>query len=76
MNRIVWLIMLSVAMALTTWGIVGWAELHFALDPLWPFSGPFLLHPVHLIGIGLALLPLAFTGSLQLTRQGATEGTV
>jgi hypothetical protein len=48
------------AMTLTTWGLVTWTVQNFSLVSLWPLSGPFMLHPVHVLALGAALLPIAF----------------
>jgi hypothetical protein len=48
------------AMTLITWGLVTWTVQNFSLMSLWPLSGPFMLHPVHVLAVGVALLLLAF----------------
>ncbi len=52
------------ATATMTWGLVAWAHSHFTIDSLWPIQGAAQLHPVHLIGLGLATLPVALSALL------------
>lgn len=54
------LLVLAAAMALVTWGLVTWTVQNFSLASLWPFSGDLTPHPVHLLAIGLVVLPMAF----------------
>lgn len=54
------LLALAAAMALVTWGLVTWTVQNFSLASLWPFSADLTPHPVHLLAIGLVVLPMAF----------------
>ena len=49
-------ILLTIGFALTTMGILAWQKIAFRLD-MWPLTDNFALHPVHLIVLGLALIP-------------------
>jgi len=51
---------LAASMCLLTWGLVTWTLQNFSLVDLWPFNGPAALHPVHVLTVGLAGLPLVF----------------
>ncbi len=59
MSRLLCMLAIILAMATMTWGLVAWADDLFSVDPLWPLHGAARLHPIHLIGMGLATLPLA-----------------
>lgn len=54
-----------VATASMTWGLVAWADSDFTIESLWPIQGAAQLHPVHLIGFGLATLPVALSALLR-----------
>lgn len=56
-----------VGMALTTWGILAWSEVHYGVSHLWPLSGSPRPHPVHLLALGLACLPPPFLVLLRHT---------
>lgn len=60
---------LALAMALTTWGLVTWTVQNFSLASLWPFTGPLAAHPVHVLAVGIALLPPGF----RLTLSGSEQ---
>jgi|GEM_PF-2441622 len=59
MSRLFCMLAITLAMATLTWGLVGWAAGRFVIDSLWPLHGTVRLHPIHLIGVGLAILPVA-----------------
>ena len=52
-------LLLMVAFALTTAGLVGWHDLEFSLTRIWPLEGELALHPTHLLMLGLAMVPPA-----------------
>jgi hypothetical protein len=52
-------ILLVGAFALTTAGLMGWQDHGFGVDGLWPLEGPLRLHPLHLLMVGLAMIPPA-----------------
>ncbi len=64
MNRLFWMIAVILATAIMTWGLVAWADSGFATQSLWPMAGVLQLHPVHLIGVGLAILPPSLSALL------------
>ncbi len=50
-------ILLTVGFALTTLGLLGWQQTDFDLSRMWPLGDTFDLHPVHLMVLGMALIP-------------------
>ncbi len=52
--------------ALLTWGLLDWQAQRYALGGFWPFNGSGW-HPLHLVILGLALIPAA---SLELLLLG------
>ena len=50
-------ILLTLAFALMTMGLLGWQQVGFALNGVWPFADELQSHPLHLLVIGLALIP-------------------
>ena len=52
-------LLLMLAFALTTAGLVGWHDLEFSLASIWPLGGELALHPTHLLMVGLAMVPPA-----------------
>ena len=46
-------ILLALGFALTTAGLMGWHGRDFALQGIWSLS----LHPVHVLVVGLAMIP-------------------
>lgn len=57
MPHLIRYLLLVVAFALTTYGLIAWHEIDYRLDDLWPFNGPLALHPVHFLAIGVAMIP-------------------
>ena len=55
--------------ATMTRGLVAWADSGFATQSLWPIAGVLQLQPVHLIGIGLAILPASLSALLRSDAQ-------
>ena len=51
------LTLLTLGVALATMGLLTWQAQGFALATLWPFSNAFQPHPVHLLVLGIALIP-------------------
>ena len=50
-------LLLTAGFGLTTLGLLSWQVLDFKLLEIWPVSGELRLHPVHLMVLGLALIP-------------------
>ncbi|HAR30467.1 MAG TPA: hypothetical protein DCR65_03020 [Gammaproteobacteria bacterium] len=59
MTYLVRFLLLMLAFALTTAGLVGWHDLEFSLASIWPLGGELALHPTHLLMLGLAMAPPA-----------------
>lgn len=62
------------ATATMTWGLVAWADSGFSTEPLWPMDGAMQLHPIHLIGMGLAILPASLSALLSDAHSGSVAG--
>jgi hypothetical protein len=52
-------LLLLLAFTFTTAGLMGWQTLHFSFAAVWPLDGPLALHPLHLLVLGLAMIPPA-----------------
>lgn len=52
-------LLLVAAFALTTAGLMGWQDRGFGFVGLWPLDGDPRLHPLHLLVLGLAMIPPA-----------------
>lgn len=52
-------LLLVAAFALTTAGLMGWQDRGFGFDGLWPLDGDPEVHPLHLLVLGLAMIPPA-----------------
>jgi len=52
-------LLLVAAFALTTAGLMGWQARGFSFEGLWPLDGVPALHPLHLLVLGLAMIPPA-----------------
>lgn len=50
-------LLLTLAFALTTFGLIGWHEVDYQLTEVWPFVGPPSFHPVHFLALGVAMIP-------------------
>ena len=50
-------LLLTAGFALITMGILGWQEVGFELSTLWPVASELKLHPIHLVVVGMALIP-------------------
>ena len=62
-------LVLTVAFALTTVGLVAWHDLDFRLHGIWPLGGPPRLHPLHVMILGLAMIPPALWEVFLLDRR-------
>ncbi|MEM1229871.1 MAG: hypothetical protein AAGI15_04990 [Pseudomonadota bacterium] len=49
--------LLTIGFALTTLGLMTWQARGLSFDGLWPMEGPFAVHPLHLLVLGLAMIP-------------------
>ncbi len=49
--------LLGIGFALTTFGLMTWQYRDFSMDGLWPFAGEFRTHPLHLLVLGIAMIP-------------------
>ena len=51
--------LLTLGVALATFGLIGWTDLHFDLRGFWLYDNGWELHPVHLLIVGIGLIPPA-----------------
>jgi len=51
--------LLTLGTALATFGLIGWTDLHFDLRGFWLYDNGWQLHPVHLLIVGIGLIPPA-----------------
>jgi hypothetical protein len=52
-------LLLTGGFALTTAGLMMWRAVDFGFDGIWPFQVGFRLHGLHLLVLGLAMIPPA-----------------
>ena len=57
MKYLVRFVLLTIGFALTTAGLMFWHAQNFSFEGLWFFSNDFKLHPLHLLILGLAMIP-------------------
>jgi hypothetical protein len=49
--------LLTAGFALTAAGLLAWQEIDFDLDGMWPLADELTPHPVHVMALGMALIP-------------------
>jgi hypothetical protein len=59
LQLIVRCLLLAMGFALTTFGLTQWQSRMFSLHDLWPFAEAFVLHPAHVLLLGVAMIPPA-----------------
>ncbi len=52
-------VLLTVAFALTTFALARWQSIGFRWSEIWPLAREFSLHPVHVLILGIAMIPPA-----------------
>ncbi len=52
-------LLLTAAFAMTTAGLISWHAQAFSFHGVWPAGTDFRLHPLHLLIVGLAMIPPA-----------------
>jgi hypothetical protein len=60
-----------VGFALITFGLLEWQDRRFSLAGFWPLDGPMRLHPLHLLILGIAMIPAAVWEIFLLDRHRA-----
>ncbi len=63
-------LLLATAFALTTYGLIAWHEFDYGFGAVWPFSGPLALHPVHLLALGVAMIPASLWEIFAIDHRG------
>lgn len=51
------LALLTIGFGLTTMGLMAWQARAFSFSGVWPVDGPFAVHPLHLLILGIAMIP-------------------
>ena len=59
LRYLVRLLLLSVGVALVTYGVIAWHFEGLSLRGFWLYDNGWRPHPVHLLVVGLTLMPLA-----------------
>ena len=49
--------LLTIGFALTTMGLMTWQARDFSFTGIWPLAGDFSTHPLHLLILGIAMIP-------------------
>lgn len=49
--------LLTTGFALTTMGLMTWQAREFSFAGIWPLEGEFSTHPLHLLVLGIAMIP-------------------
>ncbi|MGI9326597.1 MAG: hypothetical protein ACR2PZ_15365 [Pseudomonadales bacterium] len=57
MNYLLRFFLLTIGFALTTMGLMTWQARGFSFAGIWPLEGPFSAHPLHLLILGIAMIP-------------------
>lgn len=52
-------LLLVAGFALLTYGMINWSRDDFSMQGIWIFDGPNILHPLHFIIVGVAMIPPA-----------------
>ncbi len=63
-------ILLAMAFAMTTYGLIAWHEIDYGLSPIWPFAGTPELHPLHLLALGVAMIPASLWEIFAIDHRG------
>jgi hypothetical protein len=66
-------LLLTLGFALTTAGLMHWHALDFSFRGVWLLDNDFRLHPLHLLIIGLAMIPPALWEIFLLEHQHGHE---
>ncbi|MFB3078316.1 MAG: hypothetical protein ACE1Y4_09950 [Lysobacterales bacterium] len=74
MKYLVRFLLLAIGFALTTAGLMFWHAQQFSLEGLWFFDNGFQLHPLHLLIVGLAMIPPALWEVFILEHKSANDG--
>ena len=66
-------VLLALAFAITTFGLAQWQARGFVWHDVWPLAERLSLHPVHLLVIGIAMIPPTLW-EIFLLDQGSRNG--
>ena len=67
--------LLAVGFALTTMGLMTWQAKGFSLDGIWFTGAGWTTHPVHLLVLGIAMIPPTLWEIFVLENSNAPEGS-
>jgi hypothetical protein len=68
-------LLLTAAFALTTAGLLAWQDAGLTFRDVWPASAGFRLHPLHVLVVGLAMIPPALWEIFLLERDAAAPAS-
>ena len=64
-------LLVTVGFALVTTGLIAWQSIGFQLRGLWSWHGGYGLHPLHVLAVGIAMVPPALWEIFLLERRSA-----
>ncbi len=67
-------LLLMIGVALTTLGIIFWHDRGYSIVGLWFFDAGFRLHPLHILILGIALIPPTMWEQFQLDQSTPATG--
>jgi hypothetical protein len=66
--------LLMLAFALTTFGLMGWQAVEFSFEGIWYFDNDYRVHAMHILILGLAMIPPALWEIFLLEHAAHTPG--
>jgi hypothetical protein len=66
-------VLLATAFALTTYGLIAWHEFDYQFGAIWPFGGPPALHPLHVLALGVAMIPASLWEIFAIDHRGRKD---
>lgn len=73
MKYLVRFLLLMIGVALTTLGLIYWQHQGFRLNGLWLVDNSFKPHPLHLVVLGIAMIPPAMWEIFLLDNQSSQD---
>ncbi len=74
MKYLIRFVLLMVGVALTTLGLVYWQHQGFRLEGIWFFDNDYRPHPLHMMILGIAMIPPAMWEIFVLDARGKGRG--
>ncbi len=66
-------VLLTIAFALTSYALARWQTIAFSFVDIWPMADELELHPVHVLVLGIAMIPPALWEIFLLDTAGPRE---